>query len=205
MERMDFMTTSARNSKSCRHRSPGFTFVEVMIAVSLGSIVMIGVLSTFIMIARSGVRVVNYSLMESQTRLAFEQLAIDARMANGFQANFTGGVLTSFTLAIPGDDITASRSVTYGYDSSDSSDRKFFLVPGNSPSATTGRRNLISNLKSLQVLRYTAAIPPVEITSTSGSPGIKHIQISVSVSRSGSRIMEATQVIRSTAFTMRNM
>jgi prepilin-type N-terminal cleavage/methylation domain-containing protein len=185
-------------------RRTGFTLVELMIAVSLGSIVMIGVLTTFIMIGRSGMRVVNYSLMETQTRRAFEKLAIDARMANGFFAHFTGGVVTAFTLSIPGEDLLGNRSITYGFDTSNSNDKTFFYVEGNSPTATP-KHVLISNLKSLTILRYTAAIPPVEITSTTGSTGIKHLQISVSVSRSGSRVMEATQVIRSTAFTMRNM
>ncbi|HEX2861282.1 MAG TPA: prepilin-type N-terminal cleavage/methylation domain-containing protein, partial [Lacunisphaera sp.] len=65
------MTTSFSNF--ARPRGPrGFTLVEVLIAASLGTIVMAGVLAAFLMLVRSGVRVGNYSMMESQTRRAFE-------------------------------------------------------------------------------------------------------------------------------------
>ena len=61
-----------------------------MIAASLGSMILAGVLSTFLMLVRSGVRVGNYSVMETETRRAFEQLGIDSRMANNFSFQFHG-------------------------------------------------------------------------------------------------------------------
>ena len=85
------MTSSPLNLRPKR-RNRAFTLVEVLIAASLGSIVLAGVLSSYLMLIRSGVRVANYSTMETETRRAFEQLGIDARMANNFTSNFTSGV-----------------------------------------------------------------------------------------------------------------
>lgn len=202
MDKTDFMTSSYFNRRT--RRTGAFTLVEVMIAASLGTIVMAGVLSAFLMLVRSGVRVSNYSMMETQTRRAFEQLGIDARMANKITSNFTGQVITSFTLTIPSHDLGTQREVTYGYDSSNSSDKKFFMVPGSDPSGTTGRINLVSKVTSLTFMRYdtaSALVPP----TTASDDGVKHIQVSISVSRADSGVAAATQVIRSSAFTMRNV
>src|SRR4051794_12271109 len=92
----------------------GFTLVEVLIAMGLSLIILGGVLSTFLLMVRSGLRASNYSMMEAQTRRAFEQLGIDARMANGFSAVFSGGgSITSFTLTIPDVNQANNDSVTY--------------------------------------------------------------------------------------------
>jgi Tfp pilus assembly protein PilW len=204
MGKTDFMTSSSLNSLPRRQRLAGFSLTELMIAASLGAIILAGVLSTFLMLIRSGVRVDNYSVMESETRRAFEQLGIDARMANNFTSNFTSGVITSFTLTIPSEDLTAQRQVTYGFDSSVSTNQKLFMVPGSDPTVTTGRINLCNKVNGLTFLRYdtTGTLIPA---STISDAGVKHIQVSVSVSRSAIGVAAATQVIRSSAFTLRNI
>lgn len=198
------MITSFSNLRARRTRA--FTLVEVLIAASIGSIVLAGVLASYLMLVRSGVRASNYSTMESQTRRAFEQLGIDARMANKIVSNFdpTGTVITSFTLTIPSHDLGTQRDVTYGFDTSNPKDKKFFMVPGPDPTILTGRQNLVSNVTNLTILRYDTSstlVPP----STASDDTVKHIQISISVSRSASGVAAATQVIRSSAFTMRNI
>jgi prepilin-type N-terminal cleavage/methylation domain-containing protein len=198
------MTSSSLNSLSRRKRLTGFTLTELLIAASLGSIILAGVLSTFLMLVRSGIRVSNYSVMESETRRAFEQLGIDSRMANNFVSNYTSGVITSFTLTIPSEDLTAQRTVTYGFDTSDSTNKKLYYVPGTDPSATTGRVILCSSVNGLTFLRYDSAGTLIP-ASTASDAGVKHIQVSVSVSRSTIGVVAATQVIRSSAFTMRNI
>ena len=187
-----------------KRQTKGFTLVELMVAVGLSSIILAAVLSTFLMIVRSGMRSSNYSTMEAETRRAFEQLGIDARMANDFTANFTAGEITSFTLTIPNIDLTATSQVTYGYDTSNTSDKKIYVVPGNDPTATTGRRNLINKVQDMRFLRYTAASGLIP-TATTSSAGVKHIQVSVSVKRTGVGLASTTQIIRSSAFTLRNI
>lgn len=187
-----------------KRQTKGFTLVELMVAVGLSSIILAAVLSTFLMIVRSGMRSSNYSTMEAETRRAFEQLGIDARMANDFTATFTSGEITSFTLTIPNIDLTATSQVTYGYDSSDPNDKKIFVVPGNDPTVTAGRRNLINKVQDMRFLRYTATSTLIPAATTS-STGVKHIQVSVSVKRTGVGLASTTQIIRSSAFTLRNI
>lgn len=198
------MISSQLNSSSKAKRTAGFTLTELIVASSISLIVLTGVLTTVLMTIRTGIRISNYSSMETETRKAFEQLGIDARMANNFQSHFTGNVITAFTLTIPSNDLTSQRQVTYGYDTSTSGNRKLYYVPGSSPSATTGRVTLINYVTDLSFLRYNisdALIP----ASTTSDAGVKHIQISVSVTRSSSSVAAATQVIRSSAFTIRNI
>ena len=202
MDKMDSTTSSPPDLR--RRRLRGFTLVELLIAASLGTIVLAGTLSAFLMLVRSGVRVSNYSTMEAQTRRAFEQLGIDARMANNFASVFTSSVITSFVLTIPSEDLGSQRTVTYGYDTSNASNKIFFMVPGTDPTVTTGRVDLVTNVASLTFLRYdtTGTLIPA---STTTDTGVKHIQVSVSVSRGAVGVMAATQVIRSSSFTLRNI
>lgn len=196
------MTTSSSKLRARRIRA--FTLLEVLIATTIGSIVLAGVLATVLMLVRSGVRVSNYSAMETQTRRAFEQLGIDARMANKIVSRFDGGAITSFTLTIPSHDLGSQREVTYGYDTSDPTNKKFFMVPGGSPTTTTGRLNLVTDVTNLTFLRYDTASTLVPVSTVSDDT-VKHIQVSISVSRSATGVAAATQVIRSSAFTMRNI
>ncbi|HEX2852098.1 MAG TPA: prepilin-type N-terminal cleavage/methylation domain-containing protein [Opitutaceae bacterium] len=198
------MTTSLPNRPSRSQRAGGFTLVELMIATSLGTIVLAGVLATFMTLVRSGVRASNYSVMETQTRRAFEQMGIDSRMASGFSSNISGGAITSFTLTIPNNDLTAVRQVTYGYDTSVSTNKRFFFVPGADPTATAGRLDLVTGVEALSFLRYDATDTLIP-TSTTSDALIKHIQVSVSVSRATTGVVKATQIIRSSAFTIRNI
>jgi prepilin-type N-terminal cleavage/methylation domain-containing protein len=203
MVRTDFMTSSSPNHSANRPKLRGFTLVEVMIAAAISTIILMGVLASFLMIVRSGVRASHYSVMEAETRRAFEQLGIDARMASDFTANFTSGVITSFTLTIPNNDLSAVYYVTWGYDTSDPTNKRIYCVPGNDPTATAGRQDLVNKVDDMRFFRYDTA--SALITDTSGSPGIKHIQISVSVKRTSIGVAAATQIIRSSAFTLRNI
>jgi hypothetical protein len=196
------MITSFSNLRARRTRA--FSLVEVLVAASVGSIVLAGVLAAFLMLVRSGVRVSNYSTMETQTRRAFEQLGIDSRMANKIVSHFTGSTITSFTLTVPSHDLGNQREVTYGFDTSDATNMKFFMVPGGDPSVTTGRLNLVTNVTNLTFLRYDSTSNLIP-DSTTNDDAVKHIQVSISVSRSATGVAAATQVIRSSAFTMRNI
>ena len=196
------MITFPYNRKPLCRKLSAFTLVELIISASLGSIILAGVLTTFTLYVKSGIRAANYSIIEEQTRRAFTQLGIDARMANGYGSDFTSGVIKSFTLQIPNSANTDLTFMTYGYDGSGKF--TFFSVPGTDPTATAGRLNLISNITAVTIYRYNAAGTEIPAATTSDA-GIKHIQISVSVSRSQSGVAAATQVIRSSAFTMRNI
>jgi len=90
-----------------------------MIGATLGSIVLAGVLSTYLMLLRSGVSASNYSVMESQARRAFDQFGIDARMASAIISTSTGSPasVTKVTLTVPNNYLSNSNQVTYAFDS----------------------------------------------------------------------------------------
>jgi prepilin-type N-terminal cleavage/methylation domain-containing protein len=198
------MTSSPSNPVRRAHRRAGFTLVEVLMASTLSAIILAGTLTAFLMLLRSGIRMSNYSVMESQTRRAFEQFGVDARMANGYASTFTNNVITSCTLTIPSQDLSTITQITYGFDNSNSANGKFFSVPGNDPTATTGRIDLVQYVQSMTFNRYDSAGTLIPASTTSDS-GIKHLQVSISVSRSTLGVVAATQVIRSSSFTIRNI
>lgn len=197
------MTSSQHNLVGRRRR--GFTLVEILISASLGSFILAGVLSAFVMVVKSGIRVSNYSTMETETRRAFEQMGIDVRMANAFESNFSSGVITSFTLTVPGEDLSSQRWVRYGYDTSDSTNNKFYMVPLDEYGVVNGPVTvLVNQVTSLTFLRYDSADALIPATTTADT-GVKHIQVSISVSRATTGVAASTQVIRSSAFTIRNI
>ena len=88
----------------------GFTLVEVMISASLGSVILIAVISMFLFIGRSGANLANYSEMEAQARNGLEYFAQDTRQASDMAWNSA----SSITLTVNG------ASIVYTYDSSTS-------------------------------------------------------------------------------------
>jgi Tfp pilus assembly protein PilW len=206
------MTSSPYNPASNRKRIAGFTLAEILVATVISGFVLTGVLATFIMFVRSGIRLSDYCTMEAQMRRAFEQMGIDTRMANGFTSNFdSNGNITSFTLTIPSEDMSTTTYATYGFDTSDSTNQKFFYTPNQSPTVTTGRQDLVEHVTALTFFRYDSSGQPITYTPSTAptgktpDTGIKHIQVSVSATGGSYGVAAATQVIRSSAFTIRNI
>jgi hypothetical protein len=191
------MTSFLYKHRKRSSRTAAFTLIEVMVSGTLGLILVAGVITTFLMIGRSSVRIINYSMMEKETRVAFEQLGIDARMASDITSKWTGNLITGFILTIPSTDGAKKYEVTYYYENS-----TLFVVRGTSPEpiVTTA---LVTNISSLTFNRFDASGALIP-TSNASDSGVKHIQASVSTVRSGMGVVAATQVIRSTAFTIRN-
>lgn len=85
----------------------GFTLVEVIIAVTLSLVILAAVMSTFIMCARSSIRIANYDRMEAQAARALEILARDLRMAETIVTEDTPKIpaasrnIQKITLTIP--------------------------------------------------------------------------------------------------------
>ncbi len=188
-----------------RRRNAGLTLTELMVAATLGTIILAGTCAVAMAIMRTSTRVGNYSTMETETRMAFEQLAIDARMSNGFNATYTGSNITAFTLTIPSQDLSTVHQVYYGYDTSSDPDGPiFYCVPGNAPAAryAPGRKDLVLRVTNLAILIYDANDAPI---LPGGTSPMKHLQVSVTTVRSTTGVAAATQVIRSSAFTLRNI
>lgn len=161
-----------------------------MIGAALGSMVLAGVLTSFTMLLRSGTSAANYSTMESQSRRAFEQFGIDARMAS----NLVWNSASSVTLTVPNNYTANGNQVTYAYDSTN---KWFSLVPGDG-SSTSGRLILVREVTSVTFTRYDR-----DSATTTADTATKRLQLSLNIRRNagGSAV---TENIASASFTLRN-
>jgi prepilin-type N-terminal cleavage/methylation domain-containing protein len=152
----------------------GFTLVELLVATTVGGLVLAGVLATTLQIARGGARLGSYSEMDTQTRRALEQFGGEVRLATDLTWNGASDV----TLSVPDANGTTS-AVTYAWTSASQS---FFRVPGASSAATTGRLVLIGNLTGSGVVfeRLTRSG-----TAATTDAATKFLRISCTLTRSG--------------------
>lgn len=191
------MTTSSTPSKSPRRRSRAFTLVEVMIGAALGSVVLAGVMSTFLMLSRSGIAAVNYTTMDAQSRRALEEFAQDIRMAS----NVTWNSTASITLTVPENYVTAdpatTNRVTYAWDndSASGSYRCFYRLPGGSASKTIYIRNVTTFLFA----RFDRLNGP-----TASNASTKRIQISMTVTTTARTVVATTDQLVSASYILRN-
>lgn len=181
------MTTSTIRSKGRR----GFTLVEVMIASSIGTMVLAGVMSTFLMLGRSGANVANYSVMEAQARRALEEFSQDVRMASTITWNST----SSITLTIPNNYAPTAGVVTYAYDGTN---RVFYRTPKDSLSAA-GQNNLIRNVVTFSYARFDRINNPAVQDMTT-----KRVQISMTARTTTRTAVGASNIILSASFILRN-
>lgn len=184
------MTTSTIRSKGRR----GFTLVEVMIAASIGTMVLAGVMSTFLMLGRSGANVANYSVMESQSRRALEEFSQDLRMAS----NVTWTSTTSITLTVPNNYTPTLGLVTYSYDSTA---KTFGRSPADPSSASGTSRVLIRNVVSFAYSRFDRINNPSTVDTTT-----KRIQLSMTASTAATTrtVPGASNIILSASYILRN-
>jgi len=184
--------------RASRRHPRGFTLVEVMIASSIGAMVLAGVLSTFLMLGRSGARLYYYNGMETESRRTLEEFAQDVRMASDCTLNST----SSLTLTVPDNYTTNGNQATYAlgnvtvngvtYTSC------FYRRPGNASSTATPYV-LIQNVTSCAYSRYD-----VLGAATSSDIATKRIELTLRVSNSRSTLVAATDNIVSATYLLRN-
>ncbi len=128
-----------RMSRAPRNRkSGGFSLVELMVAAGISGFILAGLLATNLHLAKSGVRLANYSEMGAQARRALEQFGNEARLASNMVLNGTGDI----TLSIPDLNGVVSQ-VTYAWTADTLA---LFRVAGASSAVTTGRSVLVRGI-----------------------------------------------------------
>lgn len=172
----------------------GFTLVEVMIAAGLGGFVLLGVLSTFLFLGRSGANMRNYNDMESQARKSLELFAEDTRQASSVYWTSS----TSLTLTVN------SVPITYTYNSGAGTFTRTMTVGGSSRSVT-----LVTGITQFNFLAYT--ITGVAITDfstaaarTTANRTTKQVQLSLSAARTATTVTGATNIVLSARYVLRN-
>lgn len=189
------MTISTTHS---RKKVRAFTLPEVMISGALGSMIIAGVLSTFLMLGRSGANMSNYADMESQARRALEEFSQDVRMASAVVWNGT----TSITLTVPNNYAATSGKVTYAYDSSTSASnptrQSFYRIMGDG-TLTYPKTVLIKNIVTFNYARFDRLNLPSTADTTT-----KRIQLSMKASTSAQTAATTSNIILSSSYILRN-
>jgi prepilin-type N-terminal cleavage/methylation domain-containing protein len=190
------MSHTKRNSFPAA-RCRGFTLSEVMIASTLGVIVLAAIMSTFLMLGRSGYNAANYSMMEAESRRALERFSNEARMANDITWNSS----SSITLRV----VTGSTTqlVTYAYDNSTSgaTAQTFYRKLGNAASTSTPLV-LVRNVSEFSFRRYKV-VNGVDFTANNNLE-TKQIQITLRSVRTGVTTVAATNAVLSARIVLRN-
>lgn len=203
------MTITSDNRPRAAQR--GFTLVEVLIAAALGGFILTAVLSSFLMIGRSGALLYNYVGMEAQARRALEKFGEDTRMASAMSWSPTTGNATSVTLTIPhvASD-TNTNSITYAYSSSDGTFTRTEADTDSSGTATTTTSQTL--LQSVANLSFNGWISgSAQSTPASFSSQTDELQISLTLrvqanqyGTATSAVAAASNLVVSARYIMRN-
>jgi hypothetical protein len=164
--------------------------------MAMGSVTMVGVLSCYLALARNGLSIANYSLMEAAQRNTLERFSRDLRMSSGVTWNSS----TSITLTVPDNYTATSNKVTYAYDSSTSGATAgcFYQLPGTSTSASP-KTILMRSITSCEFERFNrldgAATSDIET---------KRLSITLRARMGGGAADVNTDNVVSSSFILRN-
>lgn len=182
-------------------RHGGFTLTEVIIAATLSTVVLAGVLSAFLMIGRTGFVASSYSELEAQTRRGLETFGNDVRKATDIRWNSSQSITLSVATAG-----SASSLVTYAYDTAAGSPTEgcFYRVIGDAAS-TEPRRVLIRNVASDFAFQRFKLEQTGQTDNTATSDlETKQLQVTLRASRTGVTTVAANQSALSARYVLRN-
>ncbi len=193
---MHTITPAFKHPRSRR----AFTLVEMLVSTALSAVILIGILSSVLFIAKGGFLLNNYIEMESEARAALETFAVDARMTEDvtWSRDSVTSPLTVLTLvAVTGD------SVTYTYNSAAGTLSR--------AAGVAAAQTMISGIQSFTFTAYrydsedsVKAMEPATYTIASLNNETKMVQISLSAIRSQSNLSDATNNVVSARFVLRN-
>ncbi len=160
------MTTTSAATDTSR-RSRGFSLVEVLMAVSLSSLVLAGVFSATIFVNQSGFALENYSSMEGSYQRMLTRFSRDAWMASDAKW------VNSHTLRLE----TIKGEVEYRYVSADGA----FIRKDSS-----GENILLTDISSLQFRAFDSNGNdiPLQGNFASASTATKSTQLVIQTNRS---------------------
>lgn len=158
----------------------GFTLIEVMVAMTIGTLLLASAYTTLLSLAKGSQSVVNYTEMNTQTRHALEIFGRDARMAEDVK---TATALRA-VLVVEGD------TVEYRYEPT--AKVLYRIVKGGTP------RAVIFDVEDLTLNYYTLRHDP-----TNNPLEVKHIQLEAMLERRVISLANTNYII-SARFMMRN-
>jgi Tfp pilus assembly protein PilW len=172
-------------------------------ATGIGAIVMAGVLSTFLMMGRSGINAYNYVGMESEARTALEYFAEDVRMANSISWTSATDITLNVIRSTGYNTTSNTNSVRYYYETSSSSPNYqcFVRVGPNRASGVSETRVLIHNVQSdFAFSRWTNG---VSIAAT-GNSNTAMLQLKLTIKIASITAVAASNLVVSARYILRN-
>jgi prepilin-type N-terminal cleavage/methylation domain-containing protein len=187
----------AKGLASHAARRRGFTLMEVLIAATISVFVLAGVLSSFLMMGRSGYNASNYCVMETEARRALETFSQEARMASNIA--WTSATSVTFTVV----DSSTTYKVTYAYDSgtSGATAKTFYRKLGEAGSSSA-RTVLVRGVTEFAFQRYK--IVGGVGSSATNDLETKQIQLTLRSVRTGVTTVAATNAVLSARVVLRN-
>lgn len=181
------MTTITESSKklTARDRRSGFTLTELLIATTLGSIVLAAVFSALIFVSKGTFNLTDYISMDQEAQIALEIFSRDARMASNVSNYTTNGI----TLTVP--TASSSYNVTYSYDP----DQKIFWKAHGTPN----QKALIKNIHRFSLKRYN-----LQQNLASNDLETKQLQLDIESGRTGAITAKTTNNVLSARYILRN-
>lgn len=180
------MSSSPRFSRTTQARARGFTIVEILVAASLGSFVLAGVLTANLQVMRNGVRAAEYAEMDAQIRRGLDYFGRDVRAA--FDLKWNGE--SDLTLTVP-TSATTTAQVTYAWTATG---RSFYRVAGANSAQLNGRLELIRGIPSQSDgtagLKFQRRDLANNVATTDAAT--KRIVITLSTARTSSTTSEQT-------------
>lgn len=168
-----------------------------MITSALALMILAGVLSSYLMLARNSYNASNYTVMEAEARRALETFTDEARMAKDVAWNSS----TSLTLTVAPP--SGTYQVTYAYDSgtSGSTAKCFYRVLGTASSTAT-RQILVRDVQDFAFRRYKV-VNGVDY-SASNNLETKQLQITLRAVKSRATVVSASNTVLSARVVLRN-
>ncbi len=166
-----------------------------MIAATLSTFVLAGVLSAFVFLGRTSFRSSGYSEIEAEVRRGLEQFAQDTRSATDVRWN----TAQSLTLTVNG------RPVTYAYDGTTGSAtyQAFYRAAGGA--VTAPRTVLVRGVDpDFTFRRYKVTQPGVADNTAQNDSETKLLQVSLRASRASVAATGASQSAISARYLLRN-
>lgn len=173
-----------------------FTLVEVLIAATLSTFVLAGVLSAFLFLARTSFRSSGYSELEAEMRRGLDTFARDTRSATDVRWNGT----QSITLTVNG------RAVTYAYDGSAAGPTAgcFYRLEGDDASGRPRAVLVRGVTPDFAFQRYKLAQPGVGENTASNDRETKLLSLTLRAARTSVATAGASNSAISARYLLRN-
>jgi Tfp pilus assembly protein PilW len=194
MASMISITPSNRKATFSRGRA-GLTLVELLIAASLSIIILGGVMTSFILIVKSGYATSQYTDMELQSRKGLEYFARDVRMASAIDwSNWNTDA--SIALTIPTS--SATDTITYRYIAASKTFTRF-------TASTNQTQTLFSNIASFDLIPYNITGASIPLNNLSeATQRTKQLQLTLVTNQSRTLMAKTTNTVLSARFILRN-